>query len=237
MEFTDLQNSLYSLLCLFTPLGLKGHGSRLHMGIIIYQCPFFLHFTVHEYTNVHEFDISEKLMNPIQGPAPFASITISNLVSLVNIAAANNGRQQILSKGFSSASILQGLFVQYKSPLTLTFVGFNQEGSITADPREEILWSPTCTVVNPSFFSWKPCSGCLLNTCASHLLVGNRNKTLFGEFPQGVYVRSHVQLAAHQHHFGVGTELLSLALPLWRQDTQRCSVDSAAHLGSCVCCR
>lgn len=46
--------------------------------------------------------------------------------------------------------------------------------------------------------------------------MGNGDEPLFGEFPQGVYVGPHVQLTAHQHHFGVGTELLSLSLPLWK---------------------
>lgn len=48
--------------------------------------------------------------------------------------------------------------------------------------------------------------------------MGNGDETLLGEFPQGVYVRPHVQLTAHQHHFGVGTELLSLSLPLWKHE-------------------
>lgn len=55
---------------------------------------------------------------------------------------------------------------------------------------------------------------------ASHLLVSDRDEALLGEFPQRADVRPHVQFTAHQHHFGVGAELLSLALPLWTQDKQ-----------------
>lgn len=44
--------------------------------------------------------------------------------------------------------------------------------------------------------------------------MGDGDEPLLGQFPQGVDVRPHVQLAADQHHFGVGTELLCLPLPL-----------------------
>lgn len=59
----------------------------------------------------------------------------------------------------------------------------------------------------------------------SHLLVGDGDEALLGELPQGADVRPHVQLAAHQHHFGVGTELLRLALPLWRHQGQSCDLN------------
>lgn len=53
---------------------------------------------------------------------------------------------------------------------------------------------------------------------AAHLLVGDGDEPLLGQFPQGAHVRPHVQLAAHKHHFGVGAELLRLALPLHKQE-------------------
>lgn len=53
---------------------------------------------------------------------------------------------------------------------------------------------------------------------SSHLLVGDRDEALLGELPQGADVCPHVQLAAHQHHFGVGTKLLRLSLPLLRHE-------------------
>lgn len=37
---------------------------------------------------------------------------------------------------------------------------------------------------------------------------------MLGQLPHDVQVRPHVQLAADQHHLGVGTELLGLTLPL-----------------------
>lgn len=52
-----------------------------------------------------------------------------------------------------------------------------------------------------------------------YLLMSDRDEALLGEFPQRVDVCPHVQLAAHQHHFGVGTKLLRLTLPLWTQTT------------------
>lgn len=57
-------------------------------------------------------------------------------------------------------------------------------------------------------------SGILLSFCASHLFVGHGNESVFGQLPQYVEVRPHVHLAAHKHHFGTGTELLRLPLPL-----------------------
>ena len=48
----------------------------------------------------------------------------------------------------------------------------------------------------------------------SHLLVSDRDESEFGQFSQHVEVRPHVQLAAHQNHLGIGTELLGLSLPL-----------------------
>lgn len=45
--------------------------------------------------------------------------------------------------------------------------------------------------------------------------MGNRDEPVLGQLPHDVQVRPHVQLAAHQHHLGVGTELLGLTLPLW----------------------
>lgn len=49
----------------------------------------------------------------------------------------------------------------------------------------------------------------------SHLFVGDRDEPLLGQFPQRADVCPHVQLASHQDHFGVGTKLLRLTLPLW----------------------
>lgn len=48
--------------------------------------------------------------------------------------------------------------------------------------------------------------------------MGDGDETLFGEFPQRVDICPHVQLTAHQHHFGVGTKLLRLPLPLWKHE-------------------
>lgn len=56
------------------------------------------------------------------------------------------------------------------------------------------------------------------SSAGSHLLVGDGDETLFGEFPQRVDICPHVQLTAHQHHFGVGTKLLRLPLPLWKHE-------------------
>lgn len=50
--------------------------------------------------------------------------------------------------------------------------------------------------------------------CPAHLFMGDRNESVFGQFSHDVEVRPHVQLAANQHHFGTGTELLCLTLPL-----------------------
>lgn len=44
--------------------------------------------------------------------------------------------------------------------------------------------------------------------------MGHGNESVFGQLPHHVEVRPHVHLAAHQHHFGTGTELLRLPLPL-----------------------
>lgn len=63
--------------------------------------------------------------------------------------------------------------------------------------------------------------------------MGNGDETLFGEFPQGVYVRPHVQLTAHQHHFGVGTELLSLSLPLWKHENSVVSLIQMIKVRMC----
>lgn len=57
----------------------------------------------------------------------------------------------------------------------------------------------------------------LLSFGASHLFVGHGDESVFGQLPHYVEVRPHVHLAAHQHHFGTGTELLRLALPLCRK--------------------
>lgn len=54
----------------------------------------------------------------------------------------------------------------------------------------------------------------------SHLLMGNRDKPLLGQLPQGGQVRPHVQFAANQHHLGVGAKLLSLPLPLFEERKQ-----------------
>ena len=56
------------------------------------------------------------------------------------------------------------------------------------------------------------------SSACSHLLVGDGDEALLGELPQGADVCPHVQLAAHQHHFGVGTKLLRLSLPLLRHE-------------------
>lgn len=50
--------------------------------------------------------------------------------------------------------------------------------------------------------------------CPAHLFVGARNESVFGKLSHDVEVRPQVQLAADQHHFGTGTELLRLPLPL-----------------------
>lgn len=52
---------------------------------------------------------------------------------------------------------------------------------------------------------------------AAHLLVGDGDEPLLGQFPQRAHVRPHVQLAANQNHLGVGAELLRLTLPLHKQ--------------------
>lgn len=44
--------------------------------------------------------------------------------------------------------------------------------------------------------------------------MSDRDEPVLGQLPHDVQVRPHVQLAAHQHHLGVGTELLGLTLPL-----------------------
>lgn len=50
--------------------------------------------------------------------------------------------------------------------------------------------------------------------CSAHLFVGDGEESVLGQLPHHVQVRPHVQLAADQHHLGVGTELLGLTLPL-----------------------
>lgn len=50
--------------------------------------------------------------------------------------------------------------------------------------------------------------------CVPHLFMGDRDESVFGELSQDIEVCPHVQLAANQHHFGIGAELLCLALPL-----------------------
>lgn len=44
--------------------------------------------------------------------------------------------------------------------------------------------------------------------------MGDGDESVLGQLPHDVQVRPHVQLAADQHHLGVGTELLGLTLPL-----------------------
>lgn len=61
-----------------------------------------------------------------------------------------------------------------------------------------------------------PLSKGLLRVRAPHLFVGHRDQPVLGQLPHHAEVRPHVQLAAHQHHFGARTELLRLPLPLWR---------------------
>ena len=72
-----------------------------------------------------------------------------------------------------------------------------------------VPWAPFLTIHPAAFFVTCP---------GSHLLVGDRDEALFGEFPQGADVCPHVQLTAHQHHFGIGTKLLRLSLPLWKHE-------------------
>lgn len=62
-----------------------------------------------------------------------------------------------------------------------------------------------------------PLSRSLLRFGASHLFVGHWDKSVFGKLPHYTEVRPHVQLAAHQHHFGTRTELLRLPLPLHKK--------------------
>lgn len=61
-------------------------------------------------------------------------------------------------------------------------------------------------------------SAVLVFFSAAHLLVSDGDEPLLGQLPQCPHVRPHVQLAAHQHHLGVGAELLRLALPLQKQE-------------------
>lgn len=75
----------------------------------------------------------------------------------------------------------------------------------------------------------------MLRFLAAHLLVGDGDEALLGELPQGVDVRPHVQLAAHQDHFGVGAELLRLPLPLWSQRGQTETSPTDGGLQSDVC--
>lgn len=44
--------------------------------------------------------------------------------------------------------------------------------------------------------------------------MGDGDESVLGQLPHDVQVCPHVQLAADQHHLGVGTELLGLTLPL-----------------------
>lgn len=53
-----------------------------------------------------------------------------------------------------------------------------------------------------------------------HLFMGDGNESVFGELSHDVEIRPHVQLAADQHHFGIGTELLRLPLPLCIKSTR-----------------
>lgn len=48
--------------------------------------------------------------------------------------------------------------------------------------------------------------------------MGDGDESLLGQFPQCAHVGPHVQLAAHQNHFGVGAELLRLTLPLQERE-------------------
>lgn len=48
----------------------------------------------------------------------------------------------------------------------------------------------------------------------AHLLMGHRDKSVLGQLPHYGQVGPHIQLTAHQDHFGVGAELLRLTLPL-----------------------
>ena len=70
----------------------------------------------------------------------------------------------------------------------------------------------------------------MLRVMGSHLFVGYRDESEFGQLSQDAQVGPHVQLAAHQHHLGTGAELLGLPLPLWRTtepciNTQKCTGD------------
>lgn len=47
-----------------------------------------------------------------------------------------------------------------------------------------------------------------------HLFVCDRDESVSRKFSHDVEVRPQVQLAAHQHHLGIGTELLRFSLPL-----------------------
>lgn len=52
-----------------------------------------------------------------------------------------------------------------------------------------------------------------------HLLMCDRNESVFGKLSHDVEVRPHVQLAADKHHFGIGAELLCFTLPLCIRET------------------
>lgn len=79
------------------------------------------------------------------------------------------------------------------------------------------FFSASIVVFKPAFLPFSPLLSYPSPAC-SHLLVGDRDEALLGQLPQGVDICPHVQLTAHQHHFGVGTKLLRLPLPLLRHE-------------------
>lgn len=61
--------------------------------------------------------------------------------------------------------------------------------------------------------------------------MGHRDEPVLGQLPHDVQVSPHVQLAADQHHLGVGTELLGLTLPLRITGTKT----DQLHMGIVFC--
>lgn len=78
-----------------------------------------------------------------------------------------------------------------------------------------------------------PLSKGLLRVRAPHLFVGHWDQPVLGQLPHHAEVRPHVQLATHQHHFGAGTELLRLPLPLEEQSTRTSITDVLSHKAVC----
>lgn len=52
------------------------------------------------------------------------------------------------------------------------------------------------------------------------LFMSDGDESELGQLSQDIEVRPHVQLAAHQNHLGIGTELLRLPLPLFQHTVQ-----------------